>query len=154
VHPSISTSGRTSLPPPHGGLIRPATRRVGLSRTCLPPRRVGLGCARLPPFCPVGLGRTHPRRRRRRVGLGRTSPPPPPSPSLSWPYASSLSPTLRHRILRVVVGSHISSSGHTHRWWGPTRRLGGESVDDWLHRPRILLATIDFETPLLGSTRR
>jgi hypothetical protein len=115
VHPSISTSGRTSLPPPHGGLIRPATRRVGLSRTCLPPCRVGLGCTRLPPLCPVGLGCTHPRRRRRRVGLGRTSPPPPPSPSLSWPYASSLSPTLRHRILRVVVGSHISSSGHTHR---------------------------------------
>jgi len=133
---SMSTSGRTALPPPpRGGLIRP--RRVGLYRTGPPPphrgglsrpptRRVGLGCtrppsrriglgshlpsssssvglghARLPPLRPVGLGRTHPPRRRH-VGLGRTSPSPPP-PSSSWPYASSLAPTLRHRILHVVV---------------------------------------------------
>jgi len=134
---SMSTSGRTALPPPpRGGLIRPRcvrlyrtgpppphrgglshppTRRVGLGCTRPPSRRIGLGwhlpsssssvglgrAPRLPPLRCVGLGRTHPPPPPR-VGLGRTSPPPPP-PSSWWPYASSLTPTLRHRILHVVV---------------------------------------------------
>ena len=197
---SMSTSGRTALPPPlRGGLIRP--RRVGLYRTGPPPphrgglsrpptRWVGLGCtrppsrriglglhlpsssssvglgrARLPPLRPVGLGRTHPPPRRR-VGLGRTSPPPPP-PSSSWPYALSLTPTLCRRILHgvidptcrrwvphIVVGSHVSSLGPTHGCWDSTRRLCGGSVGDWPHHPRILLAAIDFDSLLLGSTHR
>ena len=70
-------------------------------------------------------------------------------------YPSSLCPTLRRWALRVVVGSYVSSSsGPTCCCWGPTRCLVGESVGDGLHHPGILLAVVDFESPLLGSTRR
>ena len=77
------------------------------------------------------------------------------------PYVSSLDPMFRHWILCFVVGSYVLSSGPTccRRVLhivvgGPKRRLVGESVGDRLYCPRILLAAVDFDSPLLGSTRR
>jgi len=124
---SMSTSGRTALPPPRGGLIRP--HRVGLYRTGPPPphhgglsrpptRHVGLGCTRPPPrriglgshlpssSSSVGLGRAR-RAPLRRVGLGRTLLV---IVVLGWVALALLllpppprGPTLRRRILHVVV---------------------------------------------------
>ena len=68
------------------------------------------------------------------------------------PYVSSLDPMFRHWILRVVVGSYVLSSGPTHHCWGPKCRLVGESMGNRLYHSRILLATVDFDLPLLGST--
>jgi len=123
---SMSTSGRTALPPPpRGGLIRP--RRVGLYRTGPPPphrgglsrpptRRVGLGCTR-PPSRRIGLG-SHLPSSSSSVGLGRTRLPPlrpvgldcthPPRRrrvglGRTSPPPPLRGPTLRHQILHVVV---------------------------------------------------
>jgi len=75
---SMSTSGRTALPPPpRGGLIRP--RRVGLYRTGPPPPHRG-GFSR-PPTRRVGLGCTRPPSRR--IVLGSHLPSPPPC-RLGW----------------------------------------------------------------------
>jgi hypothetical protein len=70
------------------------------------------------------------------------------------PYASLLGPTVLRWALCFVVGSYVLSLGPTHCCWSPKRRFVGESGSDRLHRPRVQLAAVDFESPLLGSTRR
>ena len=53
----------------------------------------------------------------------------------------SLGPMCCCWVLHIVVG-------------GPKHCLVGESVGDRLYHPHILLAAVDFDLPLLGSTHR
>ena len=73
----------------------------------------------------------------------------------------SLGPMFRHWILCFVVGSYMLLSGpmccrrvlHI-IVGGPKHCLVRESMGNRLYCPRILLAMVDFNLPLLGSTHR